>query len=385
MVIVMTNSKYYEVFPVLCAMLICLLAGCANPPANLDLPVVEVDVLACGTGKSSEFFGKPEVVVLETTPQSLIADISRLIRIGDRIYILDKVSKKISVFSMDGRSVFNIDKVGRGPGEYIQIRDFGVDTLNGRVVVMADVPMKVLYYDLEGNYLQESELSHLLDNVVCDNGREIYYNTYYKGNKASDYYVWFGATADSPKKLALEASNNFYFDGPRIVKSREVYFTPRYDYTLYKVRQDSVIPCLKFDFGENNMTQDFLDNIDDTRRCKEALQLGICHTVRCVRECEHFLMFKTNLGGFFIHDKTCQKTRSFNFLQDDETGLLLTNYFPHDADDNRMLFICFANSFIDFFNQAPFLDTDRYKEALNVSRVLKEDDNPVLFFYPFRR
>ena len=59
-------------------------------------------------------------IVLETTPESTIGTIDKLIVRENKIYIMDKeITKSLFVFSIEGKFLYKINRAGRGPGEYI--------------------------------------------------------------------------------------------------------------------------------------------------------------------------------------------------------------------------------------------------------------------------
>lgn len=70
---------------------------------------------------------------------------------NDLIYIADYTSKKIVAYDMNGTLRFVIDRQGRGPGEYLEIKSFSVDSDN--LYVLDNSGKKLLVYDsLTGEY-----------------------------------------------------------------------------------------------------------------------------------------------------------------------------------------------------------------------------------------
>ena len=89
------------------------------------------------------------VILDDSCENGLFASISKLIVKNELIYILDEVTSSIYVFNMDGKFVKKIKHIGRGPGEYIRIRDFNVD--NNCLYIYDDRTRKLLCYDLQGD------------------------------------------------------------------------------------------------------------------------------------------------------------------------------------------------------------------------------------------
>ncbi|MGY6560157.1 MAG: 6-bladed beta-propeller, partial [Nitritalea sp.] len=70
--------------------------------------------------KVSEHF----VVPLETTDASLIGKLDKAIRHEDKIFVLDSdLAKTVFCFDLDGKFLFKLGRLGKGPGEYRELRD----------------------------------------------------------------------------------------------------------------------------------------------------------------------------------------------------------------------------------------------------------------------
>ena len=73
---------------------------------------------------------------LETTEESLIARVDKIISKAPYIYILDSRQKVIFIFDYDGHYLTKIDKIGRAGGEYASIEDFDVGD-NGDLFILS--------------------------------------------------------------------------------------------------------------------------------------------------------------------------------------------------------------------------------------------------------
>ena len=97
------------------------------------------------------------IVQLETTNESLIKSISKVIPYKSRFYILDKNLQVVLCFSSSGKFLFKINKKGRGPEEYEYVGDIYIDNFNDQLLLL--VPWGyVLIFDLEGNFISKKKL-----------------------------------------------------------------------------------------------------------------------------------------------------------------------------------------------------------------------------------
>ena len=104
----------------------------------------------------STFF---KIVALETNANSLIGEIDQIFYQNHRIYIVDQMQKCIIVFDDEGRFLFKLHKPGRGAGEYTEIQTATVTPDN---IIVVDMGKRVaLFYDLEGNYQRDIDMSKL--------------------------------------------------------------------------------------------------------------------------------------------------------------------------------------------------------------------------------
>ncbi|HPM03648.1 MAG TPA: 6-bladed beta-propeller [Candidatus Cloacimonadota bacterium] len=89
---------------------------------------------------------------LETSKNCLIGNIRDLKVIDSDLYIIQNTSGINSLlrFNQDGRFLNEIGKYGRGPGEFLDIRDFNVD--NNIIEVLSNTD--ILQYTIEGNFIK---------------------------------------------------------------------------------------------------------------------------------------------------------------------------------------------------------------------------------------
>jgi len=93
-------------------------------------------------------FRTSRIIILETSGDNLIGSYDKLMISDNIIYILDKkVTQAIYAFNFDGSFRFKIARLGEGPGEYREIRDFTVASGSDHLELMDFPGGQILKFD----------------------------------------------------------------------------------------------------------------------------------------------------------------------------------------------------------------------------------------------
>jgi hypothetical protein len=114
----------------------------------------------------SSIFKNVQTIILEAGKDCLIGSVDELQIFDGCIYILDKhIAKSLFVFDMEGRFIRKIGSLGRGPGEFIHVDDFTIDTGN-RFIFLSDQGNRVHQYQLNGAYVQSIKVQAEHSNIM---------------------------------------------------------------------------------------------------------------------------------------------------------------------------------------------------------------------------
>lgn len=131
--------------------------SCNTPKETNDAPVI-ISVNSQTSDrkiKMSELYSALEYIKLETTPESLIAQVSKIIPLDTQLLIVDKESSKILLFDVNGKFMGTIGSKGVGAGEFIEIEDVAVDKKGEKIFVLDHSGKRILIYDLKGNFAND--------------------------------------------------------------------------------------------------------------------------------------------------------------------------------------------------------------------------------------
>jgi hypothetical protein len=383
----MNNKKSAHTFLVVAISLV-LLFACNNNSSLSVENVVNVDPAQNERILLSEIIDSINYVRLETTDDILIAEITAIQYVNDCIYILDQRTNTFFSFdAITGKCLWKIQTVGRGPKEYLQIADFSIDEKENRLYLFCSV-QKIIEYDLSGNFVDEYHVRLTGQSFAC-NGDYLYI---YAGNNPNEinglkknYYLLIYNKTDGSLKGEL-----FFNDNPNLWKTN-IYNSPNafyhyddairffspYAQNIYSIRGDKMVIAYQFDFGKYNLPKNLSDySFDELDQMPYIFGLNSCW------ENDRYLCATARIGTplyqiRILYSKANQQVRVGDFFDD------IAFIQPQIAQA--------TNEFVLGYRLAGHcFETSRYSKNENslikkITNEMQEDDNPVIFFYYFKK
>lgn len=268
-----------------------------------------------GVDAPADIVNNVRAVVLEETEHSIIGHIDKMIYDRGRFYVLDrKMNKGIYVFNSDGSFLFNIGRVGRGHGEYIEPTDFVIaDTL---VLVLDEFGKKFVRYGLDGVYRGQKRLNAVFTNIACtENGRLIMAKAGDNSNQNElrDYEL-FQIDIEGNilrKYYKNEYSMNFSAGNELVAFGDKIYYARALRPGVCEVDTSGFQMKYAFDFGNKNLPLDYeRQSSGDYPRFLKRFESGYVYYTGSFIETSRYV-------GFAVHDGD-----KMNFYQvyDKDTG-----------------------------------------------------------------
>jgi hypothetical protein len=208
----------------------------------------------------TDFFSQVEFIPLETTENSAINFLSKVLFIDGKIYALDKRAFAILVFDESGKFIRKIQNVGNGPGEYLDLYDFNYNAQSRELELMS-ARGKLISYDLSENTFSDifslpNEIQSIHHFTLLSNDIILLYSYY-----DNPQLIFFSRTQKRIVKTTLENVNKDKkikgqpIASPFYELHSEVYFVDPYSYNIYKIEEENLelIPVYRLDFGHNNI------------------------------------------------------------------------------------------------------------------------------------
>lgn len=189
------------------------------------------------------------LIPLETKSSCLVGQINGICETDRGIFILTR-DMKLLYFDLDGRFIWSIDRVGKGPGEYINLRGFTIT--DKELILMDSRGRKLIFFTLDGKYIREiNKITPGFDIAYLGNDRLAI--GYGRANTSLDHKGQLSIV-----KLNGTIENSYFpfdidegmsmFSSFTIGSSGEVYYHPDLDPTIYEISGNTIDTLLRFDF-----------------------------------------------------------------------------------------------------------------------------------------
>lgn len=102
-----------------------------------------------------DYVSSIEYIGLETTEESLIAEVSKIYFEDNNIIIFDYKSSQVFFFDKEGKFLRKILKKGKAKDEYLAIATGLYDAINKQIIIYDNIQYKLLYYDVKGEFIRD--------------------------------------------------------------------------------------------------------------------------------------------------------------------------------------------------------------------------------------
>ena len=348
----------------------------------------------------STLFKNVKCIPLETTDNSLVGAISKILVYKGYIYVLDhSIAKSLFVFDNDGRFIRKIGSRGRGPGEYNEINDFTIDYDHGNIII-TDYGKLLIYDILTGKHKNTVSLQYIstIINIQYFNNK-VYSNLLeYPNEKEGCLLQSIDLLSGKQDAKFLKANeHNKGWNG--LYKVEPGYFIPSIDPphlfrhifmdTVFSITTQGLSPYFVIKSKDLVSEKDIksIENSDNTLQLILSLgKKGRIFRFNSYFERNNFLYFtyiKEN-NYFVAHDKRTNKTQVIkNTFNDLIYGKKSIPSFKVVFYDKSGVYECIHAQFMSRF-------LEEYKgEIINNAvkdkiKNIGEDSNPILFHYEFK-
>lgn len=334
-----------------------------------------------------------DIIPLETTDESLLSNIGRLIFHKGHFYILDGTRRGIFVFDEKGRFVRKIGKQGGGPGEYSSILFF--DVMGDSLFVSSMLEFKSFIYDLPTGKLIK-QLSHRVSHVDGFSLNEnIYLITNYgkveqenfnlcqldlSTGKSVEKFMPFDEKLADFSSYGLANYTGSYKD--------TTYILFPYNDTIYQMTQAEVVPAYKINFTARNLPKDMLPI--DVKKRRIIAEKGYVKGLEYMQFSRDYIwgMYadKYSIRNICINRHTLEANITDCFVVKKLGYLPLSEFYVFDESLISIGSVSSLKVSLSAVLSSSYSSVEeKYRARLQeLQKNLTEDSNPVLFRYRFK-
>ena len=382
---------------------LCLFSCGGKSHQSKKLETISINGNIRQTLNLSSFVDTIEFIPLETNDENLIGDVERIIYRNGKYYIRTTqgiLHGKLSVFDKTGKYLWGLNKIGNGPGEYPELKEFAI-TENGNIT--ATSYRKIINYDSTGVFLSESKTDFLGFELIYTGNNNYFFlddQAIHHGNRL--FYIM--NNQGIIKKRLFEMSKLEANKGSMIIDWRKLslykstlYFMYPYGDTIYSIdNKDSIKRLYSIDFGDKRIPADLFDeNEDELTLEKRASKLKDYMHATAFSYTDKYIYIgsynKVYQGFFTLYSKMNKHTLTAHKLIDDMflKGNVITisiKNLPRNTESNDILFPLDPEYLINGYKHYMSYLSDagreefrkKYPELVRICTTLKEDDNPVI-------
>jgi hypothetical protein len=265
---------------------------------------------------ASSVFSDIEYVQLESPDDHLIGEISQILFHKERFYILDsEFTKSIFCFRRDGKFLFEINRIGNGPGEYIEPQSISINHDKDLLMLYCSATHQVISFDLEGIYLQTQKLDFYATHFAYMAENRFAFSVDYNGSNTrllnnrqfpgliitnSDFKI---------ESTGLPFSETINFSA---ITQLSCCFSPLpgnglsmiipCNDTVYHLRKDKIERAYYIDFGKKKKTENFYRLMNDEKTGLGDLREYLYDNDIC--DIFHLVESEQNLFFIYMHGKS---------------------------------------------------------------------------------
>lgn len=343
----------------------------------------------------SDYFSELEYISLETSPNCLIANKSRIYVFDD--YVITAAYRQCFLFDRkSGRFIKEIGQYGKGPDEYNStLKGYIVNEKTGKIYMGGG--NHLLEYDLfnktpkkipgpslfEVCFISDSLWVQCAPNFFGNNANRL---VFFNREKVIDSIPNYQRFSLNSNVISIISHEDIFYR-----YNESVYYKNIFNDTLFKIIKTKIEPAWIFNLGA-------LQPPYSLRESPQTLyhDLKKYSQIHSIFEADPFLFFSmryNNADSVFLFDKKTHQTRLINsgkepckgFYNDIDGGL---PFWPSYINSRQELVCKYeAHLFKENFNYSPdeVKDKTAHEKLKSIAVAIKEEDNPVIVIAKLKR
>lgn len=253
---------------------ICFL-GCCKQVSN-TYPVLNLENIGSVLvdNKLSDIADSVHYIALETSDSCLLEGNCSIAGITDQYIYIN--SREVYQFSLEGKFIRRIGKLGRGPGEYSKISTI---SLYGDEIYVVTWSGEALVYNNQGVFLRKIDAPKGMSSAckaIVNDSIYIAEETKYDEKGAMELYLAIYKNGILSEKTFVQGDDlnnkrSFINHGRFYSLNDNIYYMNYYNDTIYRIDENyRPRPDKIFTFGKYTPTRKMLESLEDRRNAEKA-------------------------------------------------------------------------------------------------------------------
>lgn len=342
------------------ATLFFILSACTKNK-NLTEVLIEYDKLSPVDFFSPKYFSDIKPISLNTDTTIFGESLYLKIKNGS-YYIFDQQQSTVSTYSSDGNLTSIISNIGRGPGEYLFIRDFYIED-NNTIVLLCNNPPKVIKYSQSGTFIEEFELPFNAMSFIRQNDsywffKERTLDETFKNNTLIETDKNF-KTISSHLPMREMIFEGFAEKSFSLAIDNSILLKHTFDETIYRINEDTIAPAYKLNWGSLAYPEQFFI-ADDIMDAYDVFSNTTSASIYAAFEnTDYLLLYVEEAGleqrfGYLLYNR---KTGNILFEKFRPENIIVNTLGCPKAltNDNAIVFVVDVDSLEDLALEIPLL------------------------------
>lgn len=380
--------KIRKILAIAIALFIILTNSCETNSSNNisgEFIKISLDVNNSTDFLLSDFIENVSYVPLETNEQSVISTINKMYVFKNKLYLLDKQQNALFVFSENGEFLQKFKKQGKGPGEYIEITDFSIDTKNGAILILDNINKSYNLYTSDFSFIKTIKTDNTIFFCELMNDKIIGYSDNFSHFEKYNLHVYDIGNQEKRDYLPInEDLKDFQsHNGGQFMLNinNEILFKESLSYKIYKIDSEGLKKHYYIDFGEFSMPNNYFSSNLDFNESVYNLNDGTYAVYPTIFfENANIIYFRYQFKNYkhVIYNKKTNKLIHGN-VKDDINNLFFVT--PTYTDGVAYYSIIEPINFLNYFK---YLESDTTSESSNIwQNIIGNKSNEILLNLKF--
>lgn len=366
-------------------MLFVFLISCKTKEKSFELEQIEINLRETPRIEVDSIIEDISLVPLETSENCLIHHVDKIKLYENKIYILDRKSASIFIFSKTGKFLYKVFNQGRGSGEYIMIADFDIRPGTGDIYVLDAMTDRLLVFENEKfSKSYKLDFNAKITNLCFLGENKIAFENQISTEIDSLKYYLFITDLNLnliSKNIHYNRSNSLILSpvSPFSLFDDIISYLPIYNDTVYHIVKSEIVPTYKLDFGNNWIDEEYLFNkkLNPNNFFNDLKKLNSVYFVNLIESSTHVFVYFTFKDEklAFLYDKKVKR------------GLFIKNYMKDGCGYNGLPLTPDGEEFLGIVNPYELSNINKEKIFRLFPKLdnIKAKQNYILSFIKFKK